>query len=193
MSSTTINGKPQRKQLSDQLDRFDAILDGLAEGLNDAIADAVRDGTRLALKDALVEILTDPTLRTKLQQAAAPPVPVAAPVAPKPSFWSRIKLAAAGAVSAASNAVSKVAQAGIQLAAGAVNVVKNPSRLVQLVANVKPLLTAGAIAGVAILASSILAPTLFSAVVSALTGAAAAMAVQTSNWTRRTFLGVSKA
>lgn len=29
-----------RKLLSDQLDRFDLILDGLADGLNDAIADA---------------------------------------------------------------------------------------------------------------------------------------------------------
>ena len=63
------NGKPQRKQLSDQLDRFDTMLDGLSQALNESIADAVRDGTRLALKDAVIEILTDPALRAKLRDA----------------------------------------------------------------------------------------------------------------------------
>ena len=42
MNSTAPNHKPQRKQLSDQLDRFEQILDGLSEGLNDAITDAAR-------------------------------------------------------------------------------------------------------------------------------------------------------
>ena len=59
-TATATNGKPQRKQLSDQLDRLDGIIDALAEGLNGAVADAAREGTRLAVKDAIVEIMTNP-------------------------------------------------------------------------------------------------------------------------------------
>ncbi len=68
--SSTANGRPQRKQLADQLDRLDVILDGLAEGLNEAVASAVRDGTRLAFKDALTEMMENPTQRTTLYRAA---------------------------------------------------------------------------------------------------------------------------
>ena len=39
MSTATANGRPQRKQLSDQLDRLDAILDVLAEGLPGAVGE----------------------------------------------------------------------------------------------------------------------------------------------------------
>jgi hypothetical protein len=65
MNSTAPNHKPQRKQLSDQLDRFEQILDGLSEGLNDAITDAARAGTTMAVKDAVIEILTNAELRGK--------------------------------------------------------------------------------------------------------------------------------
>jgi hypothetical protein len=51
--TTTDNDKPRRKQLSDQLDRLDGILDALGEGLNEAVTDAAREGTRLAVKDAI--------------------------------------------------------------------------------------------------------------------------------------------
>ena len=89
------NGRPQRKQLADQLDRLDAVLDGLSEGLMGAVTDAVRDGTRLAVKDAIVEILTDPALRAKLTQAAGAPAAAPAPVTSPPGFWARMKNAAA--------------------------------------------------------------------------------------------------
>jgi hypothetical protein len=91
--SATMNGRPPRKQLSDelgrletQLDRHDAILDALADGLNEAVKDAATEGTRLAVKDALVEILTDPALRAALHTASAPPVKVK-----KESAWDRLK------------------------------------------------------------------------------------------------------
>jgi hypothetical protein len=89
-ATNTSKRAPERKQLADQLDRFDALLDGLSEGLMGAITDAVRDGTRLAVKDAIVEILTDPALRVKLHQAAAPePAAAPAPGEPRPGFWAR--------------------------------------------------------------------------------------------------------
>ena len=49
-ATATMNGKPRRKQLADQLDRLDGIIDALAEGLNGAVADAAREGTRQAVK-----------------------------------------------------------------------------------------------------------------------------------------------
>jgi hypothetical protein len=63
MSNSVTNHRPQRKQLADQLDRLDQILDGLAEGLNDAVADACREGARRAVQEAVVEIQTNPDRR----------------------------------------------------------------------------------------------------------------------------------
>ena len=38
MTATTVsNAMPRRKQLSDQLDRLDSILDALSDGLNGAV------------------------------------------------------------------------------------------------------------------------------------------------------------
>ena len=83
MSNAVTNGRPQRKQLSDQIARLEALLDGLADGLNDAIADACREGTRAAVKEAVAEVLTHPDLRELTRPAAAAPR--------GPSFWSRVK------------------------------------------------------------------------------------------------------
>ncbi|QJW94685.1 hypothetical protein [Frigoriglobus tundricola] len=80
-ATACTNGKPQRRQLADQLDRLDAIIDALAEGLNGAVADACREGTRLAVKDAIVEIMTNPQLRAMLAPQAVP-VPAARPRSP---------------------------------------------------------------------------------------------------------------
>ena len=95
MSTTTAtNGKP-RKQLSDQLDRLDGIIDAMAEGLNGAVADAAREGTRLAVKDAIVEIMTNPELRALIAPATPAPIPAPLtdyppPIPPEPrvSVWS---------------------------------------------------------------------------------------------------------
>ncbi len=120
MTETTTNGRPKRKQLSEQLDRLDGIIDVLADGLNKAVADAAREGTRLAVKDAILEILTNPELRALIapQVSASPPATApecmtpSAPDAsqPRPGGW-RAKLGATtaalgGAVEKAAGAVS---------------------------------------------------------------------------------------
>ena len=96
--ATLVNGRPQRKQLSDQLDRLDSIIDGLCDGLPEAVAAAAREGTRAAVKDAILEVLTNPELRGMIQNLA--PAPATAPVTPPiatavepamPSLWARIK------------------------------------------------------------------------------------------------------
>ena len=111
MSATTAtNGKP-RKQLADQLDRLDGIIDALAEGLNGAVADAAREGTRLAVKDAIIEIMTNPELRAMLVPHAhvpAPKTPDAPPEPKRPGLWSRIKAKVAAAKSAAVAFATKV-------------------------------------------------------------------------------------
>ena len=117
MSTATANGRPQRKQLSDQLDRLDAILDVLAEGLPGAVGDAVRDGTRTVFKDVIAEALGDPAVVALLRRAVAPAEagpprppervrmsepdaePTPPPVVPRrPSFWARCKAALRGGV-----------------------------------------------------------------------------------------------
>ena len=85
MSATLTNNRPERKQLSDQLDRLDSILDGLADALNESVRDASRAGVREAVKEAVVELLTSADLRTALHQASA------LDVEPKPSRWNQLK------------------------------------------------------------------------------------------------------
>lgn len=101
MSTTTasLNGKAPRKQLGDQLDRLDTIIDALADGLPAAVADACKEGARAAVKDAVIEILTNPELRELIAKIA--PVaavnanatqPHAIPAEPtRPGLWARMK------------------------------------------------------------------------------------------------------
>ena len=109
MSATTLsNGKPQRKQLADQLDRLDGIIDALADGLNQAVADAAREGTRLAVKDAIVEIMTNPELRAMLvPHAPVPKAPDTPPEPKKPGLWTRIKAKVAAARTAVASVLAK--------------------------------------------------------------------------------------
>ena len=52
MTIEMLNGRPRRKQLSDQLDRFDGIIDALANGLPEAVAAATREGAKQAAASA---------------------------------------------------------------------------------------------------------------------------------------------
>src|SRR6476469_2816348 len=99
MTATTTepNGKPQRKQLSDQLDRLDHIIEGLANGLPEAVAEACKEGSRQAIRDALIEVLTNPELRGLLAKVSPAPTSTVTPPVPKPSLWSRIKARVAAA------------------------------------------------------------------------------------------------
>ena len=186
MSTATQNGAPPRKQLADQLDRLDRVLDGLSEGLMGAITDAVRDGTRLAVKDAVVEILTDPALRAKLLQAASPsPAPSPAPVEPKPGFWTRLKTSATNAWTSLTRKVADFFRPAVQAAAIVVAAASDPMRLLRWIRNLKHLLMVGAGTGLAVAAVSFLAPHIVSATLSGIAGGVAAVAVQASRWTRR--------
>jgi hypothetical protein len=73
---TVLTNSKVRKSLSEQIDRLDKILGGLAEALNGAVADAVSQAVGLAVKEAvqsvLTEVLSNPDLRAQLQGSAAP-------------------------------------------------------------------------------------------------------------------------
>ncbi|QEL16855.1 hypothetical protein [Limnoglobus roseus] len=100
MSVTTAchNGRP-RKQLSDQLDRLDGIIDVLADALPEAVRDAVRDGMADALRRLVADALADPATLAALRQAVAPPVPTVTPATPgssrRAAFLARCRTASA--------------------------------------------------------------------------------------------------
>jgi hypothetical protein len=181
----TLNGNPQRKQLSEQIDRLDTLLDGLSEGLNEAVTDAVREGTRLALKDAIVEIMTDPALRAKLHEATAPKLEK------KPGFWARFKarLAATGRLlRGALGALVRGVTSASATATGAFCAVASiPIRWLGLIASAKDVLGIGACAGFIFAAVALAAPHEVAAVLSGISGAIAAMSLRTAHWMRRAF------
>jgi hypothetical protein len=71
--TTNTNGRAQRKSLSEQIDRLDAVLDGLAEGINDTVVSAVQEAVQAAVRTAVVEVLTNDGLQRRLRPAAGPP------------------------------------------------------------------------------------------------------------------------
>jgi hypothetical protein len=86
MTTTTTTNERPRKSLAEQLDRLDAILDGLSEALEGAVVSAVQQAVSIAVKEAvqgvLTELVTNPAVLAMLRGPATPPQsppPVAAP------------------------------------------------------------------------------------------------------------------
>jgi len=196
-ATATMNGKPQRKQLGDQLDRLDSIIDALAEGLPGAVADACRDGARAAVKDVLIEVMTNPELRAMLapQQThlpntpVTPPEPMPAPE-PKPSLWSRLKAKAAAMRDSLTGAIAKAKEAVVTRCTAAKDTVVAvgkatgeafPLQRVGLVAS-----SVGLVVGIACL----LVPQTMSATVGAIGAACTTVSVQTGFWLRKAALRV---
>ena len=75
--TTKLNTNGQaRKSLAEQIDRLDAVLDGLAEGINDTVVAAVKEAVGAAVQAVLREVLSSPELLARLA--------VAVPTAEKP-------------------------------------------------------------------------------------------------------------
>jgi hypothetical protein len=168
----TLNGRPQvqRRQLADQLDRLDLILDGLADALNGAVADAARIAARAAVLESL---------------AAAdrrPPVPAE----PIPTLWVRLKAALASlrdrvvglARRGYESARRRVREAVPAVAAG-VNLATVAWRLRHLAA----LALAAGVAGALV---SYVGPRPVAAALGGVGGAASAVAVRGLLWFRTT-------
>jgi hypothetical protein len=173
MSATaTINGKP-RKQLSDQLDRLDRIIDALGDALPEAVSDAAREGTRTAVKEAILEILANPDLRNVVL-AATPVEPARIEPTPKPTLWARVKARVAAA---------KDALVGRCRAATAA--VREKVRTLTAALPVRQILTIGAVVGIVVGFFSYACPHTLSAVISGLAGACTAVAALVGRWLRR--------
>jgi hypothetical protein len=90
MTTTTTNADGRtRKPLAEQIDRLDAILDGLSQALEGAVATAVQEAAGRAVKEAvqavLAEALANPALRERALSAESPPAPRAdSPSVPRP-------------------------------------------------------------------------------------------------------------
>jgi hypothetical protein len=183
-TATISNAKPSRKQLSDQLDRLDSILDGLGDGLNGAVADAAREGTRLAVRDAIVEMMTDPTLRTKLHQATTPEPPTETVNAnERPGFWKRMKAYAGQAV----ESVGRMASSAMTAVKGKVRALsQTAAETVQSIRDLGTLKTTALVVALSVAVVSFLAPHVASAALSGISSAVAVVAVRLGVWMGRT-------
>ncbi len=91
MSTDTLNHTP-RRQLSEQIDRLDHILDGLGEAIPAVVGDAVRQAVREGVQAAITEILSQRDLLDALRPQAPTEVPMTASpaesvaAAPRSSF-----------------------------------------------------------------------------------------------------------
>jgi hypothetical protein len=89
--TATLNGRPPRKQLGDQLDRLDSILDVLADALPAAVADACKEGAKQAMKEVVLELLTNPDVRAMLVGGITPPLTPVVPPVTKSNWWQTLK------------------------------------------------------------------------------------------------------
>jgi hypothetical protein len=186
------NGTPQRKQLSDQLDRLDGIIDTLADGLTEAVSEAVKAGTTAALQQVLLDIVNNPTTRNLLRQTLAPeatPTPTAetaaASEAPlhtrKASFLARCRRAVG-------SAARKVAALPGRFVAGVKGLVlktKGMARRLNIAWQLKKAVMVGLGIGVAVAAVAMVSHPLAS-ILSGVGAAATAFAVQLVLWCRGT-------
>ena len=181
---TLVNGRPPRKQLSEQLDRLDSIIDGLCDGLPLAIANAAREGTRSAVKDAIHEVLTNPELRSTIQSLAPAPAatPVAPPIAsepPQPSLWSRIK----AKVAAAKTAV-------VERYRAAKEAVTTTTRTLSTLMPLRRILLVALGVGTVVTLFGFVAPAGVAAVLAGIGGVVTAAVAQVGSWFRRSLRGI---
>lgn len=178
--ATMINGRPQRKQLSDQLDRLDSIIDGLCDGLPEAIAAAAREGTRSAVKDAILEVLTNPELRAMIQNLAPAPA-VAQPIASdpsQPSLWARIKAKVAAARTAVVDRYNVAKEA-----------VTTTTQMLSSLMPLRRILLVALAVGVVITVLGFVAPAGVAAVLAGIGGVVTAAVAQVGSWFRRSLRG----
>jgi hypothetical protein len=185
------NGTPQRKQLSDQLDRLDGIIDALADGLTEAVTEAVKAGTATALQQILLDVVHNPTTRSLLRQAIAPEASPAPPVATAPeteapltrkaSFLARCRQAV-GSVARKVAAIPGKVVAGVK---GLARKTRGMARRLNIAWQLKKAAVVGLGIGVAVATVAMLSHPLAS-VLSGVGAAATAFAVQLGLWCRST-------
>mgnify|MGYP000154717231 CR=1 FL=1 len=190
-ATATMNGRPQRKQLGDQLDRLDSIIDALAEGLPGAVADACRDGARLAVKDAIIEIISNPELRALLTPRPEPVKEVVAPleIKPeeprKPGLWSRLKAKVAAAREAVVGSVQKAKDAVKSRCAVASGIMTAIGTMAGEAIPVRRILLVGIVIGLAVGLLTLVLPDTAAAAISAVSTTISVISMQVGGWLKR--------
>lgn len=190
-SPPVLNGRP-RKQLSEELDRLDDVINGLEECLPQAVADAARVGIRQAIHDVVKELVSDPATLDALRAALVPEFVPLTP-APRPSPWARlrafVRTAATKVVSAFGIAKTVASIAKDRVAAKVVKrctaVKSRVARWTLLALPVKSILGISLAIGFVVAVVSLAAPHHVAAAISGLGAAITAAAIQVGNWLRR--------
>jgi hypothetical protein len=191
MSATaTMNGKPQRKQLADQLDRLDSIIDTLADGLNQVVADACREGTRQAVRNVLIEIANNPELRAMLVSQAVPvpataPIPANPPESKKPGLWTRLKAKIAAVRETLTGAATKAKDLVAAKYKSASNTVVAVSTATGEALPLRRVLWVGLGVGLLVGLVCLVVPHAAAAAISAVSVATTAVAAQIGTWLKR--------
>lgn len=183
MPPPSLNGRP-RRQLSDQIDRLDEVINGLEEYLPVAVADAARDGLRRAVHDVAAEIAGDPAILDKLRAALG--TTSVAPSPPRPSAWTRLKAVVRNAAAKAAAAVGLVRHT-VTTGVGA-TLSKTKARVAGwtlLTLPVKSILAVSLTIGVAAAIVTLASPPAVAALLSGLGAAVTSAAIQVGRWLRR--------
>ena len=186
MATATMNGKLPRKQLSDQLDRIDTLMDGLADALPEAVADACRDGARQAVKDAVLELLASPEIRALIAEvtnarAATSPEPAAS----KPSIWTRVRAKLAAMRACIAEPIQKIKDAITSRVTTVAATLSFAARCLMAVMPFGKVLLIGAAVGLVVSIASYACPHSVSAVIAGLGAACTAVVAQVGGWFRR--------
>jgi len=195
----TTNGRMPRKNLSDQLDRLDRILDGLDGALAGAITEAVKDAVSTSVAEAvrvtLIEIVTNPDV-IALFRGGIPAAPQATSES-NPKVPSRVTLVdriRQGISTAWKWSLTKVKAVGQAITSRARNIragVVGGVRKINMIWRLKrPLLIAlgvGSVMGAVAYASS----PWMAAILSGIAATGATLGAQLALWTRRLFAGFS--
>ena len=143
----TMNARTARKSLSDQLDRFDAMLDGLSEAIPQVIADSVREAVaeavRQAVEASIREVLSRPELlRAALEKHAPTATLFVPPATPEPppmkekvaGIASRLCEKVKQAASLVKEKVTEVCTSACQVGKQAAQIAVNAPTLIKAIA-----------------------------------------------------------
>src|SRR5262249_11241315 len=83
VSTTTGNGQARRRQLADEIDRLNGVLDGLSEALNESVADAVKAAVGGAARGGVEAPMRELRSTPEFLRAFLPPHEPPAPPAPR--------------------------------------------------------------------------------------------------------------
>ena len=180
-TNLTNNGRrDSRPSLSQQIDRLNLILDGLAEAIPATVADSVRDSVGVAVAEAVratfLEIAGNPELMAQLRQAPAPAEPAKKPQ----SLTGRIGAFVGGAW----RRLTHQCQAAGEVVAGTARKVGGAVDKLNRVWSLRPVLIALGVGSVFGAAVSLTSPWL-SGVLSGISAAAATLGAQFAAFTRR--------